>query len=274
MASILVDSVLNEKYSVCISVYRKILCLLKNIFTAASFKKSRFYYDSKKHLYIVREDRNVRYFHERQRGFDFYRNSISKRGNRLFNSYCLNNIEFFNEDVVIDCGANYGDLFINLSEFIREENYIAFEPGPVESKCIGLSIPHARNMNVGLSNASGEMKFYLSSAGGDSSLIKPKTYTQVIDVPVTTLDAYIQENHLKHCKLLKLEAEGAEPEILEGAREFLKICEYVAVDGGPERGVLEQATLPSITNALVHAGYEMVAINGRMYRALFRNTKF
>ena len=64
------------------------------------------------------------------------------------------------------------------------------------------------------------MSFYLSSATGDSSLIEPASFTEKIDVRVTTLDIFDQENNIKKCKLLKLEAEGSEPEILNGARNF------------------------------------------------------
>ena len=33
-------------------------------------------------------------------------------------------------DVVIDCGANSGDLYLEISKFIPEANYFAIEPNP------------------------------------------------------------------------------------------------------------------------------------------------
>ena len=70
--------------------------------------------------------------------------------------------------------------------------------------------------------------------------------------------------------MLKLEAEGWEPEILDGAKEFINICDYVAIDGGLERGETAEATFPAINNFLMNNGFEMIDIQGPSYRALFK----
>ena len=49
---------------------------------------------------------------------------------------------------------------------------------------------------------------------------------------------------------------GYEPEVLLGAKDSLKICDYVAVDGGYERGLKEQ-TFTEITNYLIKNGFEI-----------------
>lgn len=122
---------------------------------------------------------------------------------------------------------------------------------------------------MGLSNRNGNGEFYLASQTGDSSFIKPKTGAECINVSVCTLDRLTQEVGFDRCKLLKLEAEGFEPEILEGAEKFLMICDYIAVDGGPERGEAHLITLPAIANILIKSGFELIDINGPSYRALF-----
>jgi FkbM family methyltransferase len=204
------------------------------------------------------------------RGFDFYARSINKRGNILADSYCLKHIEFSSDDIVIDCGANYGDLYLYLRDKINEQNYIALEPGPIEYQCLLNSVPKAQVLNYGLSNSDGELDFYLCSKSGDSSLVKPKNYTEVVKVSVKTLDSLVDDLKIAKCKLLKLEAEGWEPEILDGAKEFIKLCDFVAIDGGLERGVNEKATFPAINNFLMKNGFEMIDIHGPSYRALFQ----
>ena len=51
--------------------------------------------------------------------------------------------------------------------------------------------------------------------------------------------------------MFKLEAEGFEPEILEGSKQSINIVEYVALDGGEERGIAEAETLSKATNFLL-----------------------
>lgn len=252
----------------------KVACNLRNLFLFFMNSNLRFKYDKDTNLFIASEKNISRYFGNMKRGFDLYDKSLLKRGEDLHKTYCLNNINFKSSDVIIDCGANYADLFIPLQEIIDEENYIAFEPGPIEYKCISKSLPKARNFNLGLSNKDNLMKFYLCSATGDSSLVETQNYTEVIEVKVTTLDNFAKSYNIDHCKLLKLEAEGWEPEILDGAKDFIKKCEYIAIDGGPERGLNDELTFQSLNNKLLNSGYEMVDICGYAYRALYRNCIF
>ena len=46
----------------------------------------------------------------------------------------------------------------------------------------------------------------------------------------------MQEKNIKRIKFFKIEAEGAEPEVLEGSKNSLKIIDYIGVDGSHERG--------------------------------------
>ena len=46
-------------------------------------------------------------------------------------------------------------------------------------------------------------------------------------------------------KLLKLEAEGAEPEILLGGLDKIHLIDYICADVGPERGLSYETTLVS-----------------------------
>lgn len=84
---------------------------------------------------------------------------------------------------------------------------------------------------------------------------------------------YCLKNSVKFITLLKLEAEGSEPEILMGAEEYISIIKYIAVDGGPERGVYKEETLSKVINFLLSHNFELLCtdLNSKMGRALFRN---
>ena len=49
--------------------------------------------------------------------------------------------------------------------------------------------------------------------------------------------ARLDNFNFKKIKLLKVEAEGAEPEVLLGTAKILKRIEFISVDCGPERGL-------------------------------------
>ena len=88
------------------------------------------------------------------------------------------------------------------------------------------------------------------------------------------LDDLINKLAIKKIKLLKLEAEGFEPEIIEGASNVIPICEYIAIDGGYERGKKQEQTFTVITNQLIQNNFDIVDINFSWQRALFKNKRY
>jgi len=207
----------------------------------------------------------------RRRGFWLYRNGIGVREEFIFKSYCLQNVDFKPDDIVFDCGANSGDLFLKLSKLINADNYFAFEPSPADFNVLRLNAQGAKNLfNLALGNVDSELTFYIATSGGDSSLIEPKTYDEKVTVKVVRLDSFMVERKINSIKLLKLEAEGFEPEILEGLGTMIRHCEYVAVDGGYERGKKCEQTLTTCTNYLLANGFEMIDIYFPWCRALYK----
>lgn len=243
---------------------------LENFWAIVRRKKVRFNLAKGKGLFANEDNRQLR-ISNKHRGFWLYRNGIEKRERFLFNSYCLQNISFTEDDVVFDCGANSGDLFLSLSKFIKPENYYAFEPNPSDFQILVANVAtKSKVFNLGLGNVDSKLSFYISTEGGDSSFLEPKNWSEKITVPVVRLDSFVKENKITAIKLLKLEAEGFEPEILEGFGDKILCCEYIALDGGYERGKSEEQTLTTCTNYLLSNGFEMLDIYFPWYRALYR----
>jgi hypothetical protein len=86
-------------------------------------------------------------------------------------------------------------------------------------------------------------------------LFNPPEFTQLVDIPASTLSAQFPNERIR---LLKLEAEGAEPEVLEGAISVLNSIDYVSADVGPERGIHEQETRDTVVNFLEAHGFELI----------------
>ena len=90
---------------------------------------------------------------------------------------------------MIDCSANYRDLYIKLSDLIEPENYIALEPHPSDCDILKLYVSHKSNIiSKGLGNTNGTLPFYISQIEADSSFIKPKYFKEIINVTVIRLD--------------------------------------------------------------------------------------
>ena len=194
-----------------------------------------------------------------------------KHFDRLFNSYCLDKVSINTNDVIIDCGANVGELNIALKLKNLNVNYYAFEPDYSNFICLlENNKENADNIfDSGLSNKNGTSKFYLDNDGGNSSFYSfgTKEYTNVSTLMLD--DVTLPKN----IKLLKVEAEGFEPEVIEGAVETLKRTEYICVDFGSERGVEQENTVIEVNNILLKNNFALIEFSDYRYIGLYKNTK-
>jgi FkbM family methyltransferase len=177
-------------------------------------------------------------------------------------------VQLKNEDFIIDCGANVGDFWHALTyENDLCINYFAFEPSENEFRCLELNVKKKANLfNLGLWDKKDKLKFYISSENADSSMIKPPSYTRTISLEVDRLDNVIKANKIK---LLKLEAEGGEMQVLNGAKNLLMNIEYITADLGLENN--GASTLPEVTNYLLSNGFEIVEFGYPRVVVLFKN---
>ena len=84
-------------------------------------------------------------------------------------------------------------------------------------------------------------------------------------MPAYTMDSIMSSQGLQEpfdvVDLLKIEAEGFEPEVPEGFVQTLKRCRHVVVDGGPERGPDSQTTIETCVNLLLENRFKLIALN-------------
>ena len=139
---------------------------------------------------------------------------------------------------------------------------------------INLNCQNTTLINKALGKEKSVLDFFIASGKGDSSLIEPKEYQEVMKIEVISLNELMNKLAINKIKILKLEAEGFEPEILSGIGNRIKDIEYIAIDGAYERGKKEEQTFTTITNFLINNGFEISDIYFSWYRALFRNINF
>ena len=239
---------------------------------ASALKKTgvSFRYDPNTKIYSYIDEgyeKPVHFFHKKRA--IMYRKGIVARTSLLARDYFLSRIAFSDGDVVMDCGANIGELYLWFVLNGLSIRYVAFEPSPLEFSALRLNCPDAEGHNVALWNRNETLTFYLASEDADSSVIEPAQHQGAIAVEARRLDDYIT----RPVRLLKLEAEGAEPEILEGIGEKLPLIDYIAADLGFERGVERESTLAPVTNMLLRRNFSLVDVAYPRVTALFRNDK-
>ena len=90
------------------------------------------------------------YFPDKLRGIQTYSYGIKHRAEQLINTYGIEKIKFSDKDIIIDCGANYGDLYAWTKLNNLNINYISFEPSPSEFKVEGFEPEILREANNAL----------------------------------------------------------------------------------------------------------------------------
>ena len=245
-------------------------CLLFNLRAAVRGVDARVQREAGDRVFVVRSaGYEIRFRHEAQAYYALKR-GIIRRAEILGETYFLPQIDFVPGDVVVDCGANVGELRYYFLVNGIDVEYIGIEPSPLEYSCLARNVAPSATHNVGLWDRDGELDFYVSSQMADSSLIEPPSYDEIIKVPTKRLDALLPNREIK---LLKLEAEGAEPEAIAGSEGLLATTRYVSADLGFERGVDQTSTLGAVTNYLLARGFEIVANGRKRLTVLYRNTR-
>lgn len=222
-------------------------------------------------LFEYTDNKDSRVSSHRIRGLRLYLKGFQSRDLQLQEKYGLDQISFEPGDVIIDCGANYGDVFFALRRVAQDFKYYAVEPDPNALQALSNNVGDmGLTFGFALGNKDSDaIDFYLSDISGDSSLYAPDLIQGVISVPINTLSSFMSEHRLDLVRLLKIEAEGCEMEVLEGAETILRKVNYIAVDGSAERGGRE--TLSDLASYLQSNGFVLRYKSERYVSALFEN---
>lgn len=133
--------------------------------------------------------------------------------------------ELRKDDIVVDCGANIGYFSLFMAELVgKNGKVIAFEPDPSNFKLLKHNIKVNNYENIipmpfAVSDKLGSTNLKLESTVAHY-LTEEKTKDS-IQVDAITLDSYF-ENYQKKIRLVKMDVEGYESEIINGMRNMIK----------------------------------------------------
>jgi FkbM family methyltransferase len=134
-------------------------------------------------------------------------------------------------DTVYDIGAHIGFHAMALVRCFPHAHVFAFEPNPQNRKRLALNI--ARNglegritpMPHAVSNNSQEARFYVGASTWSGGLVREhrENYSQELSVMTTSLDEMVFTKALPPPQLIKIDAEGAEAQVIRGAARVLRV---------------------------------------------------
>ena len=240
----------------------KVICSFLNLFYKSTgkikYENSFFtknYGDNKKIFYP-----NLRFLRV-ARGVEF-------QFSKILDDYCLNELDFSSESLVVDCGANVGELFLSLKNNKDVEvNYFAYEPDERSYLSLKKNISNHSNIyKIALSDKSQERSLFLDTEGGDSSLENFGS-SEKIKVNSKRLDEYDYQD----IYLLKIDAEGHELEVLRGSDQLLNKIKFISVDYGLEKGLEKRSTITEVTNFLFENNFILHKANVIRNTGLFIN---
>ena len=176
----------------------------------------------------------------------------------------------------MDVGANLGWYSLLLSRLGSSNIRIySFEPDPCNFNLLqeNLALNGVENVQTfqqGLSDKPGQQILHLYGPNnlGMHSLSRSRKHRDSISVPLTTLDEFCQRHGLESATvdLLKLDAEGHEGQILEGARKTLERVGSLILEFSPE--FYDRNTAGRIIQLLTIAGLKPYLITNQGGKAV------
>jgi len=127
--------------------------------------------------------------------------------------------------IVVDIGAHVGTYTIKAASRIGNNGHVyAIEPSPESYALLkhNIKINSFNNitpLNIALSNQNGKQKLYLHYQLSHATVVNPSN--KYVNVDSRKLDDIIQQHTSKRIDIIKIDAEGAEKEILLGALNTL-----------------------------------------------------
>ena len=178
------------------------------------------------------------------------------------------------EDIVFDVGTNIGTIANWLAN--RTKHVHAFEPHPANIEMTRDQVQLRKTKNITLSQLAlgsepGTLQLHVKSFHGHHSLgdTDASPTVEKIDVDVDTVDRYCSTHGVERIDFLKIDVEGFEDEVLQGATSMLKNLNIGFVLFELRHSILDSVGKQSkdIFTPLIENGYSIFTLDGRTLAA-------
>lgn len=172
----------------------------------------------------------------------------------------------FSPRCVLDVGANHGNWTREALKYFPEADYLLVEPQDQLKMHVQDLIDAGRKIrwiNAGAADKSGTMRFFVS-VRDDSSTFLPREeqpQTRVISetsVEVLTLDAIVAKYKLDVPDMVKIDAEGFDLKVMQGASNLIGKTDVFLLEAGVACPF--ENSVPRVINTMEDLGYRLVDI--------------
>ncbi|QIO24131.1 FkbM family methyltransferase [Haloarcula sp. JP-L23] len=158
-------------------------------------------------------------------------------------------------DTVVEIGAYVGEFTLPASNIA--EHVVAFEPAPQSFESLRLNTADLANVEVyqrAISDSDGTVSFNVAPDPSDNSLLAVDSgeRTERLQVKSMRLPTAMDAVGVSQIDFLKIDAEGAEPEVVAGIGDFP--VDRIAVDCSAERDA--ESPVEEIRATLGRRGFE------------------
>ena len=186
--------------------------------------------------------------------------------------------------IVVDVGSHHGESIERFRGLFPNCTVHSFEPDSDNFSVLQEKFGNDDKIflnNCGIGDEKGELTFHRYAKSDVSSFVEidknspwtkirsaqsntnPEEFeTKTYQVPVTTLDQYMEENQIEHVDLLKMDTQGFEDKALKGAFGALKNkqFDYIELELIVKSPYVQSLLFKDIENILVPVGYQMYGI--------------
>ena len=187
------------------------------------------------------------------------------------------------EPIIFDVGANDGESIERFEKIFSRFKIYSFEPDENAFKRLKKNYHNKEYIEIydfGISNRDGNQKFYSYAHDKISSLMqldeKSKLYKsrkiakksgddfeKLKNVKIVKLDSFVKDKNISRINILKIDVQGYEPEVIEGAKYLIEnnkidIIEMEIILGF---GYSKSISFYDVEKNLYKEGYKLAAIN-------------
>ena len=208
---------------------------------------------------------------------------VSHNNYDAIHKFIVNKILELEGPIIFDVGANDGESIKRFRKIFPNLKIYSFEPDDKIFERLKTKYSNIKNIylnNFGLSNKDATQKFYSYSYDKMSSLIplevdsklyksrkiaknSDKDFETEKMVQLHKLDSFANEKNIPRINVLKIDVQGCEPEVIEGAYDYIKknkidIIELEIILGF---GYSKSISFYDVEKYLSKSGYRLIAIN-------------
>lgn len=184
-----------------------------------------------------------------------------------FHIYIYSDYETFlkPQGLVIDVGSHIVLFAIKCAKHYRSPSVVAIEPCSSNLRFLRANISMSGTsdrviiVDAAAGAANGKTRFWLSGRSAQHSLLPSKGKKVTNDVNVVTIDKLVMSFNLHNVNYIKIDVEGAEVDVVKGARETMRQFKPILVVESAK------SRLPRLFNLLKPHGYSFYVVSYGSY---------